>query len=94
MRMNGKMQKTMLRVLSVMLAASFLLAGLSLVWPASVSAEYRRVCGEDMQGCYEWWCEGTTLHLREWWYIYQGSGGHCTYDECKYERLHDHFECK
>jgi len=40
MRMNGKMQKTMLRVLSVMLAASFLLAVVGLAWPKLALAEH------------------------------------------------------
>jgi len=40
MTMNGKMQKAMMRVLSVMLVASFLLAAVSLVWPQLAFAEH------------------------------------------------------
>lgn len=74
MTKNGKMQQVVVRVLAVMLAASFLLAVASFVWFTPVSAEYYTVCS-----CYE--CEYAGSGYCNWikqTKIVQGSSWHCT----------------
>jgi hypothetical protein len=58
MTRNGRMQKVMMRVLSVMLMASFVLAVMSFVWPApAVHAEHY---------CY-WKCHGGPNYTACYW---------------------------
>jgi hypothetical protein len=74
------MQKVMTRVLAVMLVASFVLAVVSFVWPALVSAEYYEVCGDGCIDCVyhgDGWC-----HWEEYIKVIQGTDEHCTDDWC------------
>jgi len=87
------MQQVVMRVLAVMMVASFLLAVVSFVWPAPVSAEYWPEC--PVQGCCDCGCEEGHMACSYFYeYIHQGTGGHCTYmNMCEKHCYYDTWNC-
>ncbi|MDY7078419.1 MAG: hypothetical protein SXV54_16000 [Chloroflexota bacterium] len=77
MAKNGRMQKVMMRVLAVMLVASFLLAVINIAWPRPASAAYT--------WCQKYFCYHAVMDCRwrtcgwsggEWKCIWGESCGH------------------
>ncbi len=87
MAKRAKMQRVVMSILATMFVASLVLAVVSFVWPAPVSAEYWEACSWDCSAGS--WCEpGHMWCGGKEWTIYQGHGYYCTsilcWKECLY----------
>ncbi|GEM_PF-1214781 len=80
MAKRAKMQRVVMGILATMFVASLVLAVVSFVWPAPVSAEYWESCTWD---CSRDWCEGCLYCYEKKIGIYQGyPNPHCTSEVC------------
>lgn len=76
MAKRGKMQRVVMSILATMFVASLVLAVVSLVWPAPVSAEYYETCFD--WHCYSQYCDGCMFCEEYKWAIWQGyPNPHC-----------------
>jgi hypothetical protein len=79
MAKRAKMQRVVMSILATMLVTSLVLAVVSFVWPASVSAEHYQLCSWDCGGAR---CEGHMICTYKKWTVYHAYGYHCTDIEC------------
>jgi hypothetical protein len=80
MAKRAKMQRVVMSILATMFVASLVLAVVSFVWPAPVSAEHYQLCSRDCGGSR---CDGHLYCMYKKWTVYHAYGYHCTDIVCE-----------